>query len=101
MTRRYIVVVSNLNNDDARAFTAFLRANKMLWWHWIEQCWLIVDRGDDDHQKAIRDYLHELSSSKRAIVIDADFAGYWVGFGPASGEKDMFKWLKSTWDKSE
>jgi hypothetical protein len=95
--RRYVAAVQTLTKDEEKQFIEFLRSKKILWWHWVNGFWLLVDNSEHDHQYEIRDFLHQLPNSRRGIVLDIVGNSYWAGFGPTKPENNMFKWLKSTW----
>jgi hypothetical protein len=99
MSKRYIVAVSNMTDEDEKNFIAFLREHKILWWRWIDGFWLLVDRSEKNMRASIRDHLHALPSSTRGLVIEIKPDDSWVGFGPRTADRDMFKWIKSTWDE--
>jgi hypothetical protein len=96
MSKRYLVAINGIKKDDEKDFIEFLRSKNILWWHWIEGCWLLVDESDEDNKIVIRDYLKELESSRRCLIFEIENTGNWIGFGPKT-PKNMFSWLKSTW----
>lgn len=97
MKRRFIAAVSGLNKEDQNKFIEFLRQRGLGWWHWIDDLWLITSRRDEISAKDIRDYLRDLASSTRCIVIEIPEDKTWAGFGPAKPPRDMFEWIRNTW----
>lgn len=99
MRRRYIVAVSGLTKDDEKLFLDFLKEKKLAWWHWIDGFWLLLDRRDAVSAVSLRDKLHELSSSRRSLVLEVGEDVTWAGFGPS--KQGMFRWIKETWKKKD
>jgi hypothetical protein len=100
MRKRYLVSVSGLTKEDEKNFIDFLRSKGILWWHWINDFWMLVEKEGEDSKTQIRDFLRALESSRRGLVIEIEGEARWAGFGPKLPEKDMFKWLRSTWNGS-
>jgi hypothetical protein len=100
MSTGYAIAVSGLTKDDEKAFIEYLRSKRMLWWHWIDGFWLVIDKDGEVSISEIRDYLHAMSNSKRCLVIELDRDSDWSGFGASSQGESIFTWLKKTWPVS-
>jgi hypothetical protein len=67
------------------------------WWHWLPNFWLITDRSESLTAGRIRDYIHELDSSVRAIVMEISCEDWAALTKPDSEGRDMAAWLNDTW----
>jgi hypothetical protein len=93
MTRRYVVAVEEMTKPQEEEFLAYIRSERMGWWHWISNFWLLIDRHDAVTASAIRDKLREISEPSRCLVMQVDHIT-WSGM---RNDPKMFEWIKSTW----
>lgn len=96
MSKMFVVGINNMTNDEAKQFINYIRDQKLAWWHWINNFWLLVDAYDTMSCSEIRDKLNLISHGKRNLVLEVS-PKTWSGFGPNSANKDMFKWIKNQW----
>jgi hypothetical protein len=97
MKKRYVVAVSDLSADDERLFREYIGENRFGWWHWIDNFWLLTDPSEKSSAAEVRDFLRNLPSSRRCIVMELEGVDKtWSGFGPNS-PKSMFEWIKGAW----
>ena len=100
MSKRYIVAVGSSNEKQTDAFLKFIEANDLYWWHWLENFWLIIDSKNQVNIISIRNELEITHPETDNLVIELNDNGdTWAGYGPSTEEKNMFNWLKKTWDK--
>ena len=99
MARKYAVGLSSLTPEQQKELIAFFKESRVAWWHWIPGMWLIVDRRRQLSPKAIRDKLREIAPSARSMVIEVKGKNSWAGSGPKLDEKNMFSWIRETWNK--
>ena len=77
----------------------FIKDNKLGWWHWISNMWLLVDSSGQMTASILRDKICKLYSENRVMVIELDGdRDTWAGFGPTQ-PKNMFDWIKQNWGK--
>jgi hypothetical protein len=93
MTRRYAVAVEGMTKQQEEEFIAYLREERMPWWHWIENVWLLVDRRDTITASAIRDKLRDIAHPHRCLVMQVEPKS-WSG---VRDDEKMFNWLKLVW----
>lgn len=102
MRKKFIVLVESEKENQSEDFIKWIKEKNLAWWHWIQGSWLIVDAGGDFSVGEIRDKAHEIFGDSNVLVIQVrGNMGAWSGYGPASEGKDMFKWLRETWDKKD
>lgn len=94
MKRRFIVAVQGLKQEQETDFVAYLRKERLGWWHWIANTWLVTTKREDITAADLRDTLREIASPNRCIVIEVTGASRWSG---TRDDKDMFDWIRSTW----
>ncbi|WP_288786062.1 hypothetical protein [uncultured Bacteroides sp.] len=102
MKKRFIVCYNNnIPKEEEIKFVQFAKDNKMGWWHWIDNVWLLVDYSGQMTAPILRDKVCKLHSGSRVIIIElAEDKDTWAGFGPAT-PKNMFDWVKRNWQKTK
>lgn len=100
MKRRFIVsITGEISKEKANDFTNYIKENKLAWWHWLSNTWLIIDSHDKIDIKMIRDKAKEIFASYNLVIEVKD--GGWAGFGPKGEDKDMFAWIKKYWSNEK
>ncbi|MBP6739569.1 MAG: hypothetical protein KA146_06245 [Leptospiraceae bacterium] len=100
MKKRFIVCVTGSTDEEDMTFINFIKDNKLGWWHWISNVWLIVDSHGVFSVSELRDYVKEIFSGEHLLVIELNEQGdTWAGFGPATESKNMFDWIKKSWKR--
>ena len=96
MRNRYIVnITGEISKEKNEAFLQFIKNNKLAWWHWLSNTWLIVDTKSKIDLVSLRDKTKEIFKADNLIIQVND--GKWAGFGPNNEERNMFTWLKNNW----
>ena len=100
MKKRFVVCYSdNIPKEKEMHFIQFIKDNKLGWWHWISNMWLLVDSSSQMTASILRDKICKLYSENRVMVIELDGdRDTWAGFGPTQ-LKNMFDWIKQNWGK--
>lgn len=99
MSKRYIVLLQESTEENDNKFLEFIKSKYLGWWHWLPNSWLLSDATGNLSAPIIRDAVRESYSDVNSLVIELKPDGdTWSGFGPSSGDKDMFKWIKETWN---
>lgn len=93
MTRRFVISAMEISTEDEKNFIEYLRTNRLGWWHWLNNFWLIVDKHDNITAANLRDELKKYSGFRRGIVMQVEKVT-WAGF---RDDPKMFDWVKSTW----
>lgn len=101
MKRKYVIGVSPLTKAQEETFVSYLRDAKVAWWHWIKGMWLVSDRRGSLSASVIRDKLREISNGTRCMVMEVTDKTPWAGAGPKVGDKNMFKWMRETWNAED
>lgn len=100
MSKRYIVALDSSTNEQNYALQDFIKENSLGWWYWIKTFWLIIDSKEKFSASDIRDVLNRTHPKVDCLVIELNEHGdTWAGYGPATEEKNMFKWIKKNWEK--
>ncbi len=102
MVKRYIVILNNSNAESNDKFQKYIEDNKLSWWFWVGDTWLLKDYAGGLNSVLIRDKLNEFYPNVRNLVIElrGDSSNdTWNGFGPSGKENNMFNWLAYTWSK--
>ena len=100
MKKRFIVCISDFTKDKDVKFIEFIRNNRLGWWHWLPNTWLLSDPNGKLSVKQIRDQVRQIYDNEHVLVIEINNVGdTWSGFGPSSEQKNMFKWIKNNWKK--
>jgi len=100
--RKLFIVTSNPTAiEQDKLFQAWLETH-FLWWHWMNQTWLLVD-GLGEHSAAeIRDKATQCFPATTCLVIEISQSSSftWAGFGPKSetdASRNMFRWIEENW----
>jgi hypothetical protein len=99
MSKRVAVAAESLSTEQSNAFTNWVEAKGFGYWHWIDGFWLIVSPSGQIDLQVVAEKLNELSPSSNNLVLEVPQPSGWYGYGPKSEQKNMFTWLKETWDK--
>ncbi|KTS27614.1 hypothetical protein [Pantoea stewartii] len=100
MRRKFAVALNSSSVEQNEKFKKFINENGLGWWHWIENFWLLTDPKGKFTASDIRDKLNEIFPKVRCIVLSIDNEeNSWSGYGPTSEKKNMFNWIRDSWDK--
>jgi hypothetical protein len=97
--KKLFIVTSNPTEDEQdKLFQEWLEP-RFVWWHWLNQTWLLVDEDGIYQAKDIRDNLLLCSPRTRMLVLEfrEDGTNTWSGYGPRSEtdtQNNMFSWIK-------
>lgn len=98
MKKRFVVMIDSVTEDQNKKFLAWVKEENVGWWHWFDNSWLISNNRDHLTAATIRDKAMEIYSGENVLVLELhEGEGTWSGFGPNSGDKDMFKWIRDNW----
>lgn len=99
MKRRFVIGTQNTTKDHEQLFINNLRAHSLIWWHWLPNTWLVIDLQGLKKSSDIRAIFKEVVPNINCLVIEVDSPSKWSGFGPASEDRNMFRWIHNNWDK--
>lgn len=100
MKKRFIICVNNSTKEQENNFVEFLKSQKVGWWHWLSNTWLISDNNGKTNASYWRDHSRDVFENENILVIEINNEkDTWSGFGPSTDEKNMFKWLHDNWKK--
>ena len=97
MSKKFVVGVSGLSDDEKSQFKAFVKENGWGWWHWIDELWLLSTTGNKDSTE-IRDKIIEIAQDSNAIVLEIEPVT-WRSYGPESDDVSFSTWLKRNWKR--
>ena len=100
MKKRFVVIIENSTKEQNDSFLEWIRGEKVGWWHWFQNVWLLSNVGGDLTSKGVRDKVREFFPGANTLVLELrENEGTWSGFGPVGGKRNMFAWLKKSWRK--
>ena len=101
MSKRYIIALDTSSKEKDDLLLNALNELKLLWWHWLNNVWLIKDTNEQYDCGKLRDILNKTHPNINCLVIELNNNGdTWAGFGPSSEKRNMFNWIRNTWNKS-
>lgn len=95
-THYFVVGIDPISPEQTETFRKWLDRDGVGWWHWVEGLWLITTFEEEMGIEDIRDKICEISPGTTTLVLEVTPAT-WAGYGPSSGKKNMFSWLKTDW----
>lgn len=99
MKNRFIVCVDNSTKSQDNQFIEFLNENRLGWWHYLQNTWMIVDSSGQITITDLRDYAKEAFDNEYNMCFQLyEGEGTWSGFGPTSDNRNMFKWIRENWN---
>lgn len=101
MKKRFIICIDKSTKEQDLFFIEYLKTNKVAWWHWLSNTWLVSNTSGQLTASGLRDKLKEIFTGEHTLVFEITATNdTWAGFGPQSDSKNMFAWLKTNWQKS-
>lgn len=97
MANRFVIVVDQPSASSRQAVTTFIKETGVAWWHWFQDCWLLVDRGGRDAEwwvEAVRSKV--ANQSVLVIEVPGSAAADWAVFCTP----DAQKWLLGSWNNA-
>jgi len=100
MGNKYIIALDSSTKEQNQALKDFASDNGLGWWYWINNFWLITDPREKFSASDIRDVVKTTHPRVYCFVIELnDYGDTWSGWGPGGEKRNMFNWIKNTWDK--
>ena len=101
MKKRFIICLNdNTTKEQDKKFIEFIKENKLGWWHWLSNTWLISDSNGKLNAPDLRSKLKEFFPNNFNMVFEfGEDQERWAGYGTKNKDKDMFDWLKKNWTK--
>lgn len=100
MKKRFIVALSSSTSERDEAFTGYIKAKNLGWWHWINNFWLLADSSGQLTAEKLRDDLDDLYPKVRKMIFELSSEGdTWAGFGPKTKDNNMFDWVDKYWQE--
>jgi hypothetical protein len=93
MRRRFILIVPRLNEKTENQLLHFIGGQRLQWWHWFDNAWLIIDLEGKLDAKALGNSLNEIGISDYYVQLVPDNS-FWAARLP--GEK--LRWMSEVWD---
>ncbi|MDP9524256.1 hypothetical protein [Pseudomonas putida] len=102
MKKRFVVMIDSSTDEQNNEFLKWVKKEKVGWWHWINNSWLISNRSGHLSAGTIRDKITEIFPGENTLVIElSEGEGTWSGYGPTKEGNDMFRWIKENWNQQE
>lgn len=98
MSRRFAIGANPMTADEKAAIRRWL-GEDCAWWNWINGLWLIRSNKGFHTTETIREKFRELAPDADIIVIQIPHGDTWSGYGPSDEQRNMFRWIKNTWDQ--
>lgn len=97
MNKRFIILIDNTDSDKDDKFIEFVKEEKLGWWHYLNNSWLIKT-SKEIRAKDLRDKVREIYNENCLVIeIREDGADTWSGFGPKGENRNMFTWIHKNW----
>lgn len=101
MGKKFIIALDKSNTVKNKAMVEYLKERKFKYWHWLSNLWLVTTRDETVTAAIIRNEVRQVYEKEHMLVIEISNSGdTWAGFGPNSEKRNMFKWLRITWNKA-
>ena len=98
MNKRFVVLLTSATKEGNDAFLNFIKKNKLGWWHWMPNTWLLKAVNTTLKASDIRDAAREAYGFANSFVIELNEEGdTWSGFGPKTDKRNMFAWIHTNW----
>ena len=98
MKKRFVVALGSSTSQQNEAFKEYIRTQRVGWWHWLPNVWLLSNPNGTLSAKKLRDDLKTLYPRIYSLVLElSDGEDTWSGFGPTTEGRHMFKWLHDNW----
>ena len=99
--KKFIVALDKSSKEQNQIFVQFCKEKKVGYWHWLSNLWLITTTSEEFSAKWLRSKLREIYPNIHLMVFEISKEGdTWAGFGPNSEDRNMFNWLKTTWNNA-
>ena len=95
--KKFVILLGSEAQNQIIDFQKYANENRLEWWHWLPNSLLIIDRSGTYTAASLNKALNITFPSVYKLVIQVGENSRWAGFGPSSGERNMFEWLKSSW----
>jgi len=100
MKKRFVLGINSSTVDQDQELIKFLDLEKLDYWHWLSNMWLVVDIDGKKNASELSDSLMSIYTGENVIVLELDATSdSWSGFGPKGESKNMFTWLHEKWEK--
>lgn len=100
MTKRFIIALDKSTKAQNKELVSYFKQKKFAYWHWISNLWLITTDNEEVTPTSLRTAFREIMPNEYMMIFEVNNSGNkWAGFGPSGEKKNMFRWLKNTWDK--
>jgi hypothetical protein len=101
MKKRFIVLVNSSTKQQEDDFIAFIKAEGFGYWHWLNNSWLLISHSSHHTAPFVREKVMKFFPNVNNMVLQFNEDGelHWNGFGPGSGEHNMFEWMHKNWTK--
>ena len=100
MSKLFVATSNPTTVEQDKIFQEWLET-RFVWWHWLNQTWLLVDHQGIHSATEIRDKMTECFPQTFFVVLELNpNATNWAGFGPNSATdatKNMFAWITKNW----
>lgn len=98
MKKRYIILLDSSTDAENKELIEWIKTEKLGWWHWFQNSWLLASHSNRWTAAMIRDKLCEVFPKANNLVFELkEGEGTWSGFGPNKEPKDMFDWIRKNW----
>ena len=98
MKKRFVVMIETSSKEQNDSFLEWIKEERLGWWHWFQNVWLLSNSRGHLSASDIRDKLKEFYGTANTLVLELRGADdTWSGRGPKNEKRNMFKWIKSNW----
>src|SRR5689334_23352076 len=95
MNRRFVVLTESATAEQEQRFVNFVN-NRLGWWKWFPNSWLLVDNREQFTSAQIRDVAAGIFPTAALLVLEFRDDGTHSWHGMQKG--DMFQWFDKNWE---
>jgi hypothetical protein len=100
MKKRFMLAVGQATSEQNDAFRAYVIGAGFNWWHWIPSLWLLIDYRGAWNAEIVRNKATQFFPGATLFVSElSEYGDTWAGFGPSTGDQNMYPWLMENWKK--
>jgi hypothetical protein len=98
--KRFVLATEALTADQERALALQFPQPPWAWWHWLPNCWLLVDQSGQMTADNVRDRFSAVSPVQ-CLVLEID-PKVWTGMFTVdmARRQPMEDWIRSYWENN-
>ncbi|SRR6266705_5348567 len=100
MKKRFVLALDQASQEQQEDFRKYVIGAGLNWWHWIPGLWLLIDYRGQWTAELLRNKATQFYPGATIFIVElGENVDTWAGFGPSTGDQNMFPWLFDNWKK--